>query len=275
MTQIKHSTCLTSLVVKQEPPSQIQLIELSSQLIPNGNADFKSVRNFLPIANIIRDGIASIPDIRASLVMLIKNFSESLNVVRNLNELQTVEIAQMLIDECGDFRLEDYFVMFQLAKRGKIGDIRDRIDIQLVSKLLDEYWAYRRKEGEKLQQHLEDEMAENRKEQKRKALGSGESVDSVMSMEQFEAELKKIEEQMVLNKLKHSKSESEQRAIEQEMLERRKKSIREKMKSIYGFSDAQMEQMQNVRTRTFGSKVNQPTKEDLEWSYKIFGKPNG
>ena len=244
-----HSTCLLNLQNNNQPLSPIQLVELASDLLPKGNPNFKAMRNFTPIKVLLDNEVATITDIRCALLVLVKNFSESMNVVRNLNETQAVEITEMLIDECGDFRLEDYFIMFQLAKRGKIGDIRDRIDIQLICKLKNEYKHYRDIEGEKLLEELDKEMAEKRREQKRKALGSGETSVKVISTQDFMEELAKIQKAMVENIDKHTLDEVKQN-------EKRKEMLYNRMKDIYGFSEQELLEMQNIKIKTFGSKIN-------------------
>ena len=244
-----HSTCLLNLQNNNQPLSPIQLVELASELLPKGNPNFRAVQKFTPIKVLLEREEATITDLRCALLVLVKNFSESMNVVRNLNETQAVEITEMLIDECGDFRLEDYFVMFQMAKRGKIGDIRDRIDIQLISKLIDEYWQYRKKEGDKLMEELDKEFAEKRREQKRKALGSGQTSEKVISTHDFMEELAKVQKAMVENIDKHTLDEAKQN-------EKRKEMLYNRMKDIYGFSEQELIEMQNIKIKTFGSKIN-------------------
>lgn len=80
---------------------------------------------------------------RKVLFLMLKDFCNSINVVRNMNEDQMIEGAAMLLDECGNFRLEDYAMMFSMAKRGQLIDVRDRIDIQMLSQMLDNYWERR------------------------------------------------------------------------------------------------------------------------------------
>ncbi|MBK7885497.1 MAG: hypothetical protein IPJ81_18160 [Chitinophagaceae bacterium] len=75
---------------------------------------------------------------------MIKDFCSSLNVVRNMNEDQMIEAAAMLLDECENFRLEDYMIMFSMAKRGELVKIMDRIDLQVITAMLDEYFTRRK-----------------------------------------------------------------------------------------------------------------------------------
>ncbi len=54
-----------------------------------------------------------------------------------------IEAANMLLEECDNFRLEDYVMMFQMGKRGELFDVHDRIDLQVITAMLDEYWNKR------------------------------------------------------------------------------------------------------------------------------------
>lgn len=247
MTLQKQSTFLANL--QNDNLSPIQLVELASELLPKGNPDFMAVKYYKPIKLLLEQEMASLTDIRCALLTLVKNFSESMNVVRNLNETQAIEITEMLIDECGDFRIEDYFIMFQMAKRGKIGDIRDRIDIQLVSKLIDEYWEIRHKEGKKLAE-IEDKLKyEERQEQKRKMLGSGESETTTISKEDFKLMLQNLENSIKENLEKYTLDEVKQLEIKKEMAVNR-------MREAFGITDAQIAEMKEIKFKTFGSKIN-------------------
>jgi hypothetical protein len=84
----------------------------------------------------------------ALVTIMVKDFCNSVNVVRNMTEDQMIECAAMLLDECGNFRMEDYLMMFNMAKRGQLVKIFDRLDITVVTQMLDEYWAIRHKAGE-------------------------------------------------------------------------------------------------------------------------------
>ncbi len=97
-----------------------------------------------------------------NIFLLVKDFCGGVNVVRNMNEDQMIEAAAMLLDECGNFRLEDYVMMFSMAKRGAFfPDVKiyDRIDIQLISSIMDEYWK-RRNEAGRIAQEAEADGVE-------------------------------------------------------------------------------------------------------------------
>lgn len=127
------------------------------ELMPEGKPNFLSVINYPMIKDLrVRYGDNHMMKV---LFLMVKDFCDSINVVRNMNESQMIEASSMLLDECSNFRLEDYTMMFQMGKRGELFDIHDRIDLQVITNLLDKYWEKRNDTSEKSQtehlQHLE------------------------------------------------------------------------------------------------------------------------
>ena len=127
-----------------------ELIATTSDLMPKGVPDLLGVVRFPMIRDLAAQHGRKV--IRKVLFLLVKDFCASMNVVRNMNEEQMIEAAAMLLDECDNFRLEDYVMMFGLAKRGKLVDIRDRVDLQLITSILDIYWQERRQAGSRYQE---------------------------------------------------------------------------------------------------------------------------
>lgn len=91
-------------------------------------------------------------EIHTTLYLLIKDFCNSVNVVRNMDDYQMVDAATFLLDECYDYRLEDYAIMFTMAKRGNLVNILDRIDIQVIGEISKAYWAVRDVQIERIEQ---------------------------------------------------------------------------------------------------------------------------
>lgn len=91
------------------------------------------------------------------LFLMVKDFCSSMNVVRNMNEDQMIESSAMLLDECDNFRMEDYVMMFQMGKRGDLVKIMDRIDINMITQMMDSYWE-RRRDAAINQQEQEDKV---------------------------------------------------------------------------------------------------------------------
>lgn len=115
--------------------------------MPKGKADFLSVIKYPMIKSLVAEKGRNY--MHKVLFLLVKDFCNSFNVVRNMNEDQMIEAANMLLEECGNFRLEDYVMMFQMGKRGELFDVHDRIDLQVITAMLDKYWELRNAAGEK------------------------------------------------------------------------------------------------------------------------------
>lgn len=142
-----------------------ELIEIVSELMPAGKPKFLEVIRYPTIEAMIHEhGKQKMLKV---IFLLVKDFSGSLNVVRNFNEDQMLEAAAMLLDECGNFRLEDYVMMFQMAKKGELLKVYDRLDIQVISEMLDVYWLKRKRAAEGVQEkeayHLEN-LGDNQKQ---------------------------------------------------------------------------------------------------------------
>lgn len=161
---LQHSQKLIECLIKLEAndeglrgDAKMELLSIASDLMPHGKPEFKSIIAYPKIDDLVKT--QGRKNMLKAIFLLVKSFCNSINVVRNMNEDQMIECAQMLIDECDNFRLEDYVMMFQLAKRGQLVKIMDRIDIQVVTSMLDEYWKTRHKAGEQMQEkevsHLE------------------------------------------------------------------------------------------------------------------------
>ena len=145
--------CLIQLETPKRSEAKMDLMVRCGELMPNGNPDFLAVVKYPMIKSLILS--EGKKKMLAVITLLIKDFCSSMNVVRNMNEDQMIEAAGMLIDECGNFRLEDYVMMFQMAKRGQLFDIHDRIDLQVITRMLDRYWQIRHEAGES---HVENEI---------------------------------------------------------------------------------------------------------------------
>ena len=125
--------------------AKMDLVARVSELMPAGKPNFISIPKYPAIVTLIES--EGKKKMLAIMVLLVKDFCASLNVVRNMNEDQMIEAGSLLLDECGNFRLEDYVTMFSLAKRGGLVKIYDRIDLQVITDMLDEYWKRRKKAG--------------------------------------------------------------------------------------------------------------------------------
>jgi hypothetical protein len=128
------------------PTAKEALTLRASELMPEGVPAYTSVIAYPKISKLITQYGRSI--MWKAMVMLLKDFSDSFGVVRNMNEAQMLDAATMLLDECGTFRMEDYVMMFTLAKRGRLDlndgkGIMDRIDLETIGKIITAYYAKR------------------------------------------------------------------------------------------------------------------------------------
>lgn len=126
------------------------LAERAAELMPGGVPSFKEVRSYPSIAQLVKQ--TSYKDMHKAIQVLIQNFCDSFNVVRNMTANQVFEAATYLLDESHGFRLEDYVMMFTMAKRGQFVKIRDRVDISVIAEVLDGYWHERDQAGKRLQE---------------------------------------------------------------------------------------------------------------------------
>jgi hypothetical protein len=160
-SSIRLLECLIKLETPERSEAKMELVLRTNELMPAGKPKFLEVIKYPMIKTLIeKEGKRKM---LAVLVLLIKDFCSSINVVRNMNEDQMIEAAAMLMEECGNFRMEDYVMMFTMAKRGVFHPqikIMDRIDIQLISSILDEYWKHRH-EAETKKQVEEAEFLDN------------------------------------------------------------------------------------------------------------------
>lgn len=137
--------CLIRMETEERSEAKMDLVLLTNELMPKGKPDLIGVVKYPMIQELVKtEGRRKMLGI---LVLMVKDFCASINVVRNMNEEQMIDAAAMLLEECDNFRLEDYVMMFTMAKKGELVKIYDRIDIQLISQIMDEYWSRRREAG--------------------------------------------------------------------------------------------------------------------------------
>jgi len=145
-----QSTILALGAPNQDPETRqankLALIQITNELMPGGKPNYLQVVKFPPVASLV--GQMGEPAVLLILSIMVRDFCGSLNVVRNMNEDQILEAAAMLLNECDNFRLEDYTMMFALAKKGDLVKIYDRIDLQVITAILDAYWERRHKAGQ-------------------------------------------------------------------------------------------------------------------------------
>lgn len=134
--------CIAKLDTGEKMQAKLELVMLTSELMPNGKPNFLSVIKYPMIKSLITTTEGKMR-LMGIVTLLVKDFCSSFNVVRNMNETQMLEAANMLLEECDNFRLEDYVMMFQMGKRGELFDVHDRIDLQVITSMIDTYWEKR------------------------------------------------------------------------------------------------------------------------------------
>lgn len=120
--------------------------------MPAGKPNFLAVINFPKIVDLVKE--KGEPVVLLSLSIMVRNFCGSLNVQRNMNEDQILETALMLLNECNNFRLEDYLMMFEMGKKGELVKIYERMDIGIITEMADIYFDRRLKARD---EHIEGE----------------------------------------------------------------------------------------------------------------------
>lgn len=161
--QVRSSQNLLACLTKLELPdhrsdAKMELMAMTSEWMPEGKPKFRDIICYPMIKQLV--ATEGRRKMMLYLTLLVKDFCSALNVVRNMNEDQMIDAAAMLLDECGDFRMEDYLMMFSMAKKGKFHPevkIMDRIDIQLISQIMDAYWMVRHEAGKRF---IEEEAYE-------------------------------------------------------------------------------------------------------------------
>ena len=135
--------------------AKLALLSYANTLYKNESPDFRSFIEYPKVTDLKKTyGDAEVMKV---LFGLVHDFCRSINVIRNMNETQMLEVADMLLNDPGNFRMEDYISFFKGCKRGRYGVIRDRLDIQMISDMLDDYWLERHQVSNAIQEAEWDE----------------------------------------------------------------------------------------------------------------------
>ena len=104
-------------LTEEKTDAKMDFMDIVGDLMPGGKPTYLDVIRFPTIKNWVAElGKKAMLKV---LYLLVKDFCRSVNVVRNMNEDQMIESAAMLIDECDNFRLEDYAMHGQKRRTGK------------------------------------------------------------------------------------------------------------------------------------------------------------
>src|SRR4051812_29053217 len=107
----QHSQKLIQCLISMDLPekkseAKMEFLTLTSNLMPGGNPTYLDVIKY-PMVRFLVEEVGKKTMLKV-IYLLVKDFCSSLNVVRNMNQDQMIEAASMLLNECGNFRLEDY-----------------------------------------------------------------------------------------------------------------------------------------------------------------------
>lgn len=212
----------------------MQLTEkLCTELMPGGKPDIRLIMQHRPIIQIVRSEENGVKNMLKVLTALLFDFCNSLNVVRPMNDQQIIEAAAALLDECYNYRIEDYVCMFTMAKRGRLVKIMDRMDITIILEISKAYWAHREVEIER----IEDEEHRKRKREE-SFIPAPETPEEIEASKRFAKILEilkqapdpvrnpigtRIKEEMEEKGLE----EQERRAMYQQMLKRRQEKAQQ------------------------------------------------
>jgi len=164
-------------------------------VMPGGKPDMKAVKGYPSIVKLVEN--FGQPTLIKAIFLLIQNYCASVNVVRNMDVNQMTDAAIFLLEECESCRLEDYYIMFQMAKRGqlKINDgkgIMDRIDITIITQIHSGYLNFRAEEGIRLREERDNELRMERLNSTQKLIGGEEPKIIELPEGYLENELAKI-----------------------------------------------------------------------------------
>lgn len=171
-----------------------ELAKMNMEIMPNGQPDFEGMRNY-PSLQTYKGGQQE-ADIMNSIFLIIKGFCESMNVKAGMTPEQIIECAGILFNDCGNYRLEDYYTMFEMAKRGKLGTVYERLDIEVISKMKDAYDSIRFVEGQKILWRKEEERRRLVEEDRQRRLSEG-AIEISMNNDDWKENFKKLQKSAI------------------------------------------------------------------------------
>lgn len=159
--------------------AKMNYMAVMQEVMPQGQPNYLGMVRFPKITDLVTEKGQAV--ILLVLSVMVRDFCATMNVVRNMNDDQIVETAAMLLNECGNFRLEDYATAFAMAKRGQLVQVRDRIDMQVITDIMDRYFEKRR-DAKIDQQEQEIERQEAQKPEPRTHYHTDEMDEKFISL---------------------------------------------------------------------------------------------
>lgn len=104
----------------------------------------------------------------AYLVKLINEVVEYFNIGKTMNDVQVMNTAKFILAEYAQYKLDDFMLCFDRAKKGKYGIVYDRIDGHVIFEWIEKYLHERFQEVEGLR--INEKKALDKKESEDKNL---------------------------------------------------------------------------------------------------------
>jgi hypothetical protein len=82
---------------------------------------------------------AGLAQLQALLTIIVIDLVEFFNVGKTMNEKQVVQTVKLIIDEFYYLKPDDFKLCFDMAKKGKLGKVYDRIDGAVIMEWLNNY----------------------------------------------------------------------------------------------------------------------------------------
>lgn len=144
--------------------------------MPSGLPDFENMIAYPAISKMALEA-NGVQNMWKSLIAIVTYFCSRYNLKHNMNNEQIKLCAKALLDDCGNYRLEDYFTMFEMAAKNAFVKIYDRIDQQIIFSIKEAYDDLRYREGQKILWQKEKERAELVEQARIEKLNSTTAID--------------------------------------------------------------------------------------------------
>lgn len=155
---IKLVKCLAQTEKEETKLSaMIELSRINNVLLPQGKPDHLIIVKFKTIKQQIEELGRQV--VFSTIVLLIRSFCSSFNLVRNMSEMQMIECTTNLLlkYENSNYRIEDFVQFFQGAKMGLYGKVYDHMDTNVIFEMLEQFDIQRYEAGELKMKDLFDE----------------------------------------------------------------------------------------------------------------------
>lgn len=167
------------------------------------------------IRNLIREiGDTTLLVALAGMILQTAGF---FNLGKSITDEQALDTASLLIDSYPHETIEDFTLMFREAKKGKYGELYNRLDGQIIFKWMSAYLEMKAEHREKIHQKTKNEGTQD-----------DSAVKAVLALNAGEI----VEGQTVIDALKEGIGWDDSDKKEQNYLEYKKQYVRSKTEKI-------------------------------------------